>query len=217
MWYNVYTVKGADNPTNRRKAKRMFEYFSKEIDQIESEDLRMFVKFYLDEKVPSYFWKIGASSSGKFHPVFSQGEGGLVRHTKAVCAFCEELLRMSQWAYMKDEYKDLARVACICHDTAKYGLEDFDKEEYPNHAANAAKLVDFAWREYFNEPAPFLLTQAIKSHMGQWSTDREDRPFTNIDRLVHLADYIASRNFIDIPEITSDYNSTFSGEEDLPF
>lgn len=48
----------------------MFEYFSKEIDQIESEDLRMFVKFYLDEKVPSYFWKIGASSSGKFHPVF---------------------------------------------------------------------------------------------------------------------------------------------------
>ena len=124
---------------------------------------------------------------------------------------------MSQWAYMKDEYKDLARVACICHDTAKYGLEDFDKEEYPNHAANAAKLVDSAWREYFDEPAPFLLTQAIKSHMGQWSTDREDRPFTNIDRLVHLADYIASRNFIDIPEITSDYNSTFSNEEDLPF
>ena len=39
-------------------------------------------------------------------------------------------------------------------------------------------------------------------------------PFTDIDRLVHLADYIASRNFIDIPEITSDYNSTFSNEDD---
>ena len=67
----------------------MFEYFSKEIDQIESEDLRMFVKFYLDEKVPSYFWKIGASSSGKFHPVFSQVEGVLVRHTIVFCLFCE--------------------------------------------------------------------------------------------------------------------------------
>ena len=65
----------------------MFEYFSKEIDQIESEDLRMFVKFYLDEKVPSYFWKIGASSSGKFHPVFSQGEGILKPFVRSVKNF----------------------------------------------------------------------------------------------------------------------------------
>ena len=63
------------------------ELFNTEINRIESEDLRSFVRYYLDEYTPDYFWKIGASSSGKYHPVFSQGEGGLVRHTKAVCMF----------------------------------------------------------------------------------------------------------------------------------
>jgi hypothetical protein len=42
--------------------------------------------------------------------------------------------------------------------------------------------------------------------MGQWS-EREDRPFTNIDRCVHMADYMASRNFIDIPQIVEEYEA----------
>jgi hypothetical protein len=41
--------------------------------------------------------------------------------------------------------------------------------------------------------------------MGQWSTEQEDRPFTSIDRCVHMADYMASRSFIDIPQITEEY------------
>ena len=178
------------------------DVFANEIELIESEDLRDFVKFYLDTYVPAYFWEIGASSSGKFHPAMSQGKGGLVRHTKAVCLFLEEILRMSSYAYMKDEYKDFARVACICHDTIKYGKGvEINKDEYKFHAKFAAIAVDMAWGEFFGQPAPFLLTNAIAAHMGQWSTDRDDRPFTNIDRAVHLADYMASRPFIDIPSL----------------
>lgn len=179
--------------------------FEKEIETIQSEDYRDFVRFYLETYVPEYFFHIGASSSGKFHPQFAQGEGGLVRHTRAVCLFLEELLRMSSYAYMKDEYKDLARVACICHDTAKYGRGvEMDTTEYKNHAKNAAIAVDLAWEEFFGCPAPFLLVNAISSHMGQWSTDRDDRPFTNVDRAVHMADYMASRPFIDIPLISGE-------------
>ena len=178
------------------------EMFKNEIESIQNEDYRDFVKFYLESYVPNYFFHIGASSSGKFHPPFAQGEGGLVRHTRAVCLFLEELLRMSSYAYMKDEYKDLARIACICHDTAKYGRNwEMDTTEYKNHAKNAAIAVDLAWFEFFGCDAPFLLTNAIAAHMGQWSTDREDRPFTNVDRVVHLADYMASRPFLDIPSL----------------
>ena len=64
------------------------------------------------------------------------------------------------------------------------------------------------------KPSEFLLN-AIRSHMGQWSTEKEDRPFTNIDRCVHMADYMASRSFIDIPQITEEYNAIT--EENLPF
>jgi HD superfamily phosphohydrolase YqeK len=185
---------------------RNIKLFEREIDLIVNEDLRMAVKSYLEEATPDYFWTDGASASGKFHPKFSQGVGGLVRHTKAVVMFAEELLRMSSYAYMKEEYKDYVIAACLVHDTIKYGEEEFDKSEYKNHARNAADAFAF-WCENntpIGEPH-FLLLNAIRSHMGQWSTDKEDRPFTSVDRCVHMADYIASRNFIDIPSIMDEY------------
>ena len=111
------------------------ENFKNELELIKDEKLRAFTEFYLSNRVPSYFWEIGASASGKYHPPFSQGNGGLVRHTKAVVYFCDELI------------------------------------------------------------------QAVASHMGQWSTERDDRPFTPVDRLVHMADYIASRPMISNLEI----------------
>lgn len=190
------------------------EFFEKEINLIQSEDLRMFTEKYLDEYVADYFYEVGASSSGKYHPTFSQGLGGLVRHTKAVVMFAEELLRMSSYAYMRDEYKDYVILACIVHDTCKYGITEYNKDEYSAHAKNASLNVAKAWEEYFGETAPQLLLMAIASHMGQWTEDKEDRPFTSIDRCVHLADYVASRNFIDIPSIVEDYNSVIETYDD---
>ena len=185
-------------------------YFEKEIALIKNEDYQKFVRSYLDNYCPSYFWEIGASSSGKYHPQFSQGEGGLVRHTKAVVMFAEELLRMSSYMYMSDEHKDFVIMACILHDTCKYGNGEFNKELYKDHAKNAANLVKWAWKEYFGElPSEFFLS-AIRCHMGQWS-EREDRPFTNIDRCVHMADYMASRSFIDIPQISKEWGEVALG------
>ena len=190
------------------------DFFKRELDLIVNEDLRMAVKSYLEESVPEYFWEIGASSSGKFHPAFSQGKGGLVRHTKAVVMFAEELLRMSTYAFMRDEYKDYVIAACIVHDTAKYGAKEYDKAEYKNHAPAAAVAFD-TWCISLDYNCSEFLLNAIASHMGQWSTDRDDRPFTNIDRCVHMADYMASRPFIDIPQIVEEYNAVV--ESDLPF
>lgn len=182
------------------------EHFDREINLIVDEDLRMAVKSYMADCVADWFYETGASASGKFHPKFSQGKGGLVRHTKAVVMFAEELLRMSSYAYMKEEYKDYVIAACIVHDTAKYGLTgEMDKTVYKDHAKNAAKLFEnWCLTECDYQPSEFMLN-AIKAHMGQWSTDREDKPFTSIDRCVHEADYMASRSFIDILCITEEW------------
>ena len=188
------------------------KFFEREINLIQSEDYRAFMREFLDNWVPSYFYEIGASSSGKFHPAFSQGEGGLVRHTKAVVMFAEELLRMSSYMYMKDEFKDFVIMACICHDTCKYGIIEYDKSVYADHGKNASLLVNDCWQSAYGMPAPEYLLSAIRSHMGQWTTDREDRPFTNIDRCVHMADYMASRSFIDIPQIVEEYEAVTTGE-----
>lgn len=177
------------------------EIFKNEIELIQNEDYKMFVKMVLDTKVPLYFWEIGASSSGKYHPKFSQGEGGLVRHTKAVVKFCHEFMNLNSYGYMCDEFKDYAIMACIFHDCAKYGMVEFNKSTYKEHGKNASYLVKKAWESYFGTPASEFLLNAIRCHMGQWS-EKEDRPFTQLDRLVHMADYVASRNFIDIPELS---------------
>ena len=179
-------------------------YFKNEINSIQDIELQSFVKYYLDEYVPNYFWEIGASSSGKYHPQFSQGVGGLVRHTKAVVLFAQELLRMSPYAYLSDTFKDYVLVACIVHDTAKYGYQEYDKSAYQDHALNARLLVERAWGDFFGYPhlCPIYLLDAIESHMGQWGSKK---PFNNIDRCVHMADYMASRSFIDIPQVNDEY------------
>ena len=174
--------------------------FEKEINLIQDEELRMFAHFYFSEVAPEYFFTIGASSSGKFHPEFAQGDGGLVRHTKAVVMFAQELLKMSSYAYMKDEYKDYVILACLLHDTCKYGVKEYDKAHYKDHGALAKCTTEIVWDYYFDseKPFPFVLGNAIETHMGQWG---KDKPFTNVDRCVHLADYMASRSFIDIPTL----------------
>lgn len=202
---------------------RKSKLFEREILLIESEDYRDFIRWFFDNCVGAWFWTSGASSSGKYHPIFSQGEGGLVRHTRSVAMVCEELLRMNSYAYMNDEYKDYARMACLLHDTCKYGeYDEMDKSVYQEHGALAARKVVQAWAEFFNAEAPELLLMAIRSHMGQWTENKYDRPFTNIDRLVHLADYIASRSFWDIPQLTAEYEvdthpADILDDSDLPF
>lgn len=184
---------------------KKIEHFERELNLIKDEELREIVSDYMEERVPDYFYKIGASSSGKYHPKFSQGDGGLVRHTKAVVMFVEELLRMSSYAYMKEEYKDYVIAACIVHDTCKYGFEkEIDTSYYKDHASNASYSFNMFCLECNYYPSELLLN-AIKSHMGQWSTNKEDRPFTSIDRCVHMADYMASRKFIDIPGLVEEW------------
>ena len=190
-------------------------FFAREIANIKSVDLQDFVSWFFDTKVGEWFWKSGASSTGKFHPAFAKGEGGLVRHTRAVEKVCEELLRMSSYAYMKDEYKDYARVACLLHDVRKYGNDEENHDYYKDHGKLAAEAIAEAWEDFFDPHAsgiscPELLLMAVRSHMGQWTNDVDNRPFTNIDRLVHMADYIASRAFWDIPELSAEYIADYN-------
>ena len=177
--------------------------FEREFNLIKNEDLRNTTEAYFDEKVPYYFWTDGASSSGKFHPQFSQGIGGLVRHTKAVVMFAEELLKMSPYCDLTDEEKEGVIVACLIHDTIKYGETDImTKSKYKFHADNGAKAFqEFAITQCGYTPDKKILN-AVRTHMGKWGIQK---PACLMDDCVHLADYIASRNFIDIEKIRNEY------------
>lgn len=145
---------------------------------------RVFVCDFLNYKTPAYFWTIPASSTGKYHPKFALGEGGLVRHTIAAMKIGEELCR-------KDHITGIERDAIIAalalHDTFKQGKshEGSGKTEH-NHPELAASAIPLT-----------AIATLVLTHMGQWGTYS---PILSSQHLVHTADYIASRKFIEITE-----------------
>ena len=60
-----------------------------EIDFINDELLQEFIEFCVEE-APDYFFEMPASTTGKFHPAYTLGEGGLIKHTKAAVKIAKE-------------------------------------------------------------------------------------------------------------------------------
>ena len=66
------------------------ECFSNELVLLENENLRKFVETILIE-TGDWFYHDPASTSGNHHPLYALGDGGLVRHTRAVVFFLKNL------------------------------------------------------------------------------------------------------------------------------
>ena len=106
---------------------KKIETFNKEISYLKNDDFKSDLEYLID-KLPDYFFEIPASSTGKYHPEYATGDGGLVRHTKVVARLAHELLENPSIGgkYTKDE-RDLMIIACILHDGFKSGKV---KEQY---------------------------------------------------------------------------------------
>ena len=174
--------------------------FKTELNLINDAKIRAFIKEYLDKFVPDYFYVVPASSSGKYHPQYALGEGGLVRHTKACVAIANELLELEQFKYVD---RDNAISALIIHDTFKHGLDKgHTKFEHPLLASNA--IILFA-KEYHPEMLGVAreISKLVATHMGQWNTNSKSKvvlplPETAEQKFVHMCDYLASRKNITV-------------------
>ena len=84
----------------------MHEKFNKEINYIKNDRIKNSLIIMLD-KLPDYFYHVPASSTGKYHPSFSLGEGGLLRHTKAAVRIAYELFNDESINNFTQDEKDL--------------------------------------------------------------------------------------------------------------
>ena len=84
------------------------DVFNVELSKINDEEIRKSTETIL-ELMPDYFFEIPASTSGRFHPDFSLGEGDLVRHVKVACRVGEELFRDNVFCPFDEHKKDLIR------------------------------------------------------------------------------------------------------------
>ena len=86
------------------------------LNTIISNDIREFAEVLVDG-LPDYIWHVGASSTGKYHPAYSLGDGGLMRHQIAVVRFLNYFFELEQYnTQFTTREMDLMRVAGLIHD-----------------------------------------------------------------------------------------------------
>ena len=152
--------------------------------------------------LPDYFFLVPASSTGKYHPEFSLGEAGLVRHTKFAVRMAHELYSdESVTGTFNQNEKDLMIFALILHDGLKSGLikEQYTRVDHPTLISNYIKENKDKLTLTDNEIE--FICNVIESHMGPWNTDYKGnevlpKPINKYQRFVHMCDFLASRKFL---------------------
>jgi hypothetical protein len=179
-------------------------YFEEELELITDSKLKVFVQHCLNEKVPDYFFTMPASTTGKYHPEYSLGEGGLVRHTKAAVKIANDLLAIEQHAELA-KFKSEIIAALILHDSVKKGYagNSFTAAEHPLCAVNLV-LTANTEKKLLSIGQAKLICDLIASHMGQWNTAFKStaeilpKPKTDLQKFVHMCDYLASRRYLNV-------------------
>lgn len=179
------------------------ETFKKEYTYINDAKYVENLKILVD-LLPDYFFIVPASSTGKYHPSFSLGDGGLVRHTKAAVKIAFELLKNNTIGIQfSPVQKDLMIMSLILHDGLKSGLEKqkFTQVDHPLLVSNYIK--DNKEKLTLNDEEIRFICECIESHMGEWNKDFNDvevlpLPKNKYQKFVHMCDFLASRKFLDI-------------------
>jgi hypothetical protein len=187
----------------RRELKEELKVFEKELGYIKDEKIREFTVRAL-EILPSYFWTVPASSSGKYHPSYALGSGGLCRHTKAAVKVAIEMFNLDMFNKYDSRQKDMIISALFLHDGAKSNIP---QQKYTAHD-HPIIICDYILKhkevcDILDEYTLNTILDGIKSHMGQWvscnySSVVLPEPKTGIQKFIHLCDYIASRKCIEI-------------------
>lgn len=178
-------------------------------DSFENEDIKDFCKLLVSE-LPLYWWEVPASSTGKYHPAYALGDGGLMRHSIAIVRFLNWFFNLEQYQNkFTDRERDLLRCAGLIHDGRKSGASDDVKEVFTvfNHPLLMAEAVRKHKEDaVISDEEIELIANAIESHMGQWTTSNKPKdagivlpkPSNKYQEIVHLADYLASRKPLDM-------------------
>lgn len=186
------------------------EVFNTELNYIEEDKIRESTRYLLD-RLPDYFYTMSASTSGKYHPQFSLGEGGLVRHTKAAVRIAIELFRdniFNTFEYGK-HMPDLIIMALLLHDGFKQGKDANCHTAFDHPLIIANFILDNIAKLPMRQLDALQVRRLVASHMGPWNKDKDGKtilpyPQRDDEKFVHLCDYMASRNFLNITFIDNE-------------
>ncbi len=180
------------------------EMFIEELEYIKDESYKKALLNIIN-MLPEYFFHEAASSSGKYHPEYALGEGGLLRHSKAAMRIGYELLVNPS---IGDKYtnreKDLMLMSLLVHDGLKRGINAERHTRFDHPILMADFIVDNYKEIGLDKEDAKFMGDVIKTHMGPWTTDYNgneilEKPKTKYQSFVHMCDYLASRKCLQVP------------------
>lgn len=177
------------------------EEFKNELNYIKRTDILNFCKLAL-KQLPDYFFKIPASSTGKYHPQYASGTGGLKFHTKATIRIAVELFNCKSIYNFTELEQDIIIASLLLHDGCKQGKIESGRTitKHPLEVIELLRTLNHNLHLEIFE----CICDCISSHMGQWNIDYETNeevlplPNTEMQKFVHLCDYLASRKFLEV-------------------
>lgn len=175
--------------------------FKPELDHIKDERLRNNLEIIINN-LPDYFFIVPASSTGKYHPAFSLGEGGLLRHSKVAFRIGLELLdTVTFGSEFTDNEKDLLLMSILVHDGLKHGKVEETYVRFDHPVLMAEYIFELKDKLTLSDDEMKFMHDVIISHMGEWNTSKYSKvvlplPETKYQRFVHMCDYLSSRKFL---------------------
>ena len=175
------------------------EIFKQEISYVKDSDVKESLCTMIDT-IPDYFFHIPASSTGKYHPSYATGDGGLLRHTKVVVRMAKELFGIYKFS---SHTKDLIIMACLLHDTIKKGFTEEQYTRFDHPLLAAENLRNHEKELKISKEDIEFVSGCIESHMGRFNTSEYSDvvlpiPGTPEQKFVHMCDYLGARKVIDI-------------------
>lgn len=179
------------------------EYFIKELQYINNNDILYSLKTMIN-LLPDYFFHMPASTTGKYHPAFALGDGGLLRHTKSAVRIAYEILNNETLGTaFNGEEKDLIIMAVLLHDGLKSGLIETQYTQVNHPLLMADYIRKNASNLKLNSTQLNLVCRMIETHMGPFNKDYKGNtvlpvPTDRYQKFVHMCDYLASKKFLNI-------------------
>lgn len=171
--------------------------FEKELNLITDYKIKDFTQKCILQ-LPEYFFTMPASTTGKYHPSYALGEGGLVRHTRAAVMLAHEMLLNDVYEKIKDSH-DIIIAALLLHDGVKKGFKESAEYTMLKHPLYASQFIKrIAAENHILDDFVITICQLVETHMGQWTQNVLQKPKSLEQKFVHLCDYLASRKFIEI-------------------
>lgn len=180
-----------------------YTIFNDELNLIKNERLKESC-IELLKILPDYFYHVEASSSGKYHPAFALGEGGLVRHTKVAVKIADEIIKTESVGnvFTQDE-KDMILISLMLHDGLKKGIIEEKYTRFDHPILMGDFVLDNIDKTKLTKLEATMISDNIKSHMGEWNTNPYSqvvlpKPKNKYQKMVHMCDLLASRKFINV-------------------